>query len=86
MLGFIRLESLSESVSHSVVSDSVTPWTIAHQTPLSMGFSRQEYWSGLPFPSPRCQIVLYTAKQYIKINYYSYLYAPVFIKYTEKYL
>ena len=31
----------------------VTPWTIAHQAPLSMGFSRQEYWSGLPFPSPR---------------------------------
>ena len=30
----------------------VTPWTVAHQTPLSMGFSRQEYWSGLPFPSP----------------------------------
>ena len=29
-----------------------TPWTIAQQTPLSMGFSRQEYWSGLPFPSP----------------------------------
>ena len=30
----------------------VTPWTAAHQSPLSMGFSRQEYWSGLPFPSP----------------------------------
>ena len=30
----------------------VTPWTIAHQAPLSTGFSRQEYWSGLPFPSP----------------------------------
>ena len=29
-----------------------TPWTIAHQAPLSIGFSRQEYWSGLPFPSP----------------------------------
>ena len=29
-----------------------TPWTIALQAPLSMGFSRQEYWSGLPFPSP----------------------------------
>ena len=29
---------------------SVTPWTAAHQAPLSMGFSRQEYWSGLPFP------------------------------------
>ena len=34
------------------MSDSATPWTIACQTPLSTGFSRQEYWSGLPFPSP----------------------------------
>ena len=38
-------------VSCSVVSDSVTPWTIAHQDPLSKGFPRQESWSGLPFPS-----------------------------------
>ena len=30
-----------------------TPWTVAYQAPPSMGFSRQEYWSGLPFPSPR---------------------------------
>ena len=30
----------------------VTPWTVAYQAPPSMGFSRQEYWSGLPFPSP----------------------------------
>jgi len=29
-----------------------TPWTVAYQPPLSMGFSRQEYWNGLPFPSP----------------------------------
>ena len=29
-----------------------TPWTVAHQAPLSMGFSRQGYWSGLPFPPP----------------------------------
>ena len=29
-----------------------TPWTTGHQAPLSMGFPRQEYWSGLPFPSP----------------------------------
>ena len=29
-----------------------TPWTVAYQVPLSVGFSRQEYWSGLPFPSP----------------------------------
>ena len=39
--------------SHSVVSDSfVTLWTVAHQASLSMGFSRQESWSGVPFPSP----------------------------------
>jgi len=33
-----------------------TPWTIAHQAPLSVEFSRQEYWSGLPFPPPRIYI------------------------------
>ena len=36
----------------SVVSDLAILWTVASQTFLSMGFSRQEYWSGLPFPSP----------------------------------
>ena len=36
----------------SVVSNSAAAWTVAHQAPLSMGFSRHEYWSGLPFPSP----------------------------------
>ena len=39
-----------KSLSH--VQLFVTPWTVAYQAPLSMGFSRQEYWSGLPFPSP----------------------------------
>ena len=34
----------------SVMSDSAAPWTVALQAPLSMRFSRQEYWSGLPFP------------------------------------
>ena len=34
------------------MSDSVTPWTVAHQAPLSIGFPGQEYWSGVPFPSP----------------------------------
>ena len=39
--------------SRSVVSDSfATPWTVAHQAPLSMGFSRQEYWNGLLCPTP----------------------------------
>ena len=36
----------------SVMSDSATPWIVARQAPLSRGFSRQEYWSGLPSPPP----------------------------------
>ena len=36
----------------SGMSHSSTPWTVAHQTPPSVGFSRQEYWSGVPLPSP----------------------------------
>ena len=41
-------------LSHSVVSNSLQPHGLdeAHQAPVSMGFSRQEYWSGLPLPSP----------------------------------
>ena len=39
-----------KSLSH--VQLFATPWTVDHQAPLSMEFSRQEYWSGLPFPSP----------------------------------
>ena len=42
----------SESLSCSVVSDSLSPWTVACQAPLSMEFSRQEYWSEKSFPSP----------------------------------
>ena len=38
--------------SRSVMSDSATPWTTAYQAPPSMGFSRQEYWSRVPLPSP----------------------------------
>ena len=38
--------------SLSCVQLFATPWTVAHQAPPSMEFSRQEYWSGLPFPSP----------------------------------
>ena len=40
------------TLSRSVVPDSATPWTAARQAPLSIGFSRQEYWSGLPCPLP----------------------------------
>ena len=39
-------------LSCSVVPDFATPWTVARHAPLSMDFSRQEYWSGLSFPSP----------------------------------
>ena len=46
-------------LSHfSRVSDSVaTPWTVAYKAPPSMGFSRQEHWSGLPLPSPSTSLV-----------------------------
>ena len=56
---------LSENVHSDFVENSLkmlrrfsrvrlfgTPWTVVHQAVLSMGFSRQEYWTGLPFPSP----------------------------------
>ena len=47
------INRLKECVCARVcVSDSATLWTVAHQAPQSMAFSRQEYWSGLPFPSP----------------------------------
>ena len=42
----VKVKSLSR------VRPSATPWTAAHQAPPSMGFSRQEYWSGVPLPSP----------------------------------
>ena len=43
---------MSEEKSLSHVQLLATPWTVAYQASPSMGFSRQEYWSGLPFPSP----------------------------------
>ena len=44
-------------LSHfSHVQLCVTPWTAAHQAPPSMGFSRQEYWSGVPLPSPKIML------------------------------
>ena len=39
-------------MKRSVVPDSATPWTVACEAPLSMKFFSQEYWNGLPFPSP----------------------------------
>ena len=51
----MRLSLSAPCSSHlkcSAVSNSAVAWTVAHQAPQSMGFSRQEYWSGLPFPAP----------------------------------
>ena len=45
-------ESEKGKWSCSVLSDLATPWTAAYQAPPSIGFSRQEYWSGVPLPSP----------------------------------
>ena len=45
----LRVCSVASVVSNS---NSVIPCTVAHRSPLSVGFSQQEYWSGLPFPSP----------------------------------
>ena len=50
--------------SLSCVRLLATPWTAAHQAPSSMGFSRQEYWSGLPLPSPTLKI------ERIKIHFF----------------
>ena len=48
----VKVKSLSR------VQPSATPWTAAYQAPLSMGFSRQEYWSGVPLPSPKVGLKL----------------------------
>ena len=51
---WVYIYMLCALLSCLVVSNSfVTPWTITQQASLSMGFPKQEYWSGLPFPTPR---------------------------------
>ena len=79
---------MAESVGCSVVSWLFgTPWTIAHQAPLSIGFSRQEYWSGLPCPSPEdlpdsgfelgvlhCRQILYHLSHQDHLRMYVYIY------------
>ena len=54
-----NIDSLDYIVGGLVAKSCMTlanPWTVAHKVPLSMGFPRQEYWSGLPFPSPKPRI------------------------------
>ena len=52
LLQCVKMKSESE-VAQSCLT-LATPWTAAYQAPPSMGFSRQEYWSGVPLPSPLC--------------------------------
>ena len=66
-------------VSHLVASNSVTPWTVAHQAPLSKWFSRQEYWNRLPFPfqgifltqglNPRLLCLLHWQADYLLLSH-----------------
>ena len=67
--------------SLSCVRLLATPWTAAHQAPPSMGFSRQEYWSGVPSPSPTTQCLLQyilfysiTVSKDLNVNYIATIY------------
>ena len=52
------------------------PWTAAHQAPPSMGVARQEYWSGLPLPSPKLVLVYTNSTFYDKISYHAVQHCP----------
>ena len=54
----------------------VTPWTAAHQAPPSMGFSRQEYWSGVPSPSPNNSVIIKLSSCQIEITMSSFFQEP----------
>ena len=57
----------SEVKSLSRVWLFVTPWTVAYQAPLSMRFSRQEYWSGVPLPSPQASLSIINSQSLHKL-------------------
>ena len=66
--------------SFSRVRPSATPWTAAFQAPPSMGFSRQEYWSGVPLPSPYVNLILWKKWQMLYIAW-ALLLCPPFWNY-----
>ena len=78
LLQCIKVKSESEVLSH--VQLFTTPWTAAHQAPLSMGFSRQEYWSGVPLPSPAISLkgilFLILTNTGCRGRYYHWLWQP----------
>ena len=67
----------------------VTPWTVAHQAPLSTGFSRQEHWSGLPLPSPKGTIERKKVKSFSRIRLFATLWpvalqAPLPVEFSRQ--
>ena len=71
----------SESEVAQLCLTLATPWTAAYQAPPSMGFSRQEYWRGVPLPSPNCIIKLSNCcfDLHVYDSYYSWAIFPIFI-------
>ena len=62
----------------SHVRPSVTPWTAAYQAPPSMGFSRQEYWNGVPLPSPKYRYMITIFKEIVYFLDYLFINYPYF--------
>ena len=71
--------------SFSHVRLFATPWTAAYQAPLPMGFSRQEYWSGLPLPSPLLSILIIILTHLCSSIYYSFLFIAESTPLQKKY-
>ena len=76
----VKVKSLSR------VQPSTTPWTAAYQTPPSMGFSRQEYWSGVPLPSPHGALRTWQKKSLTWNSSFrqSHLGSPQFVPYYTR--
>ena len=75
----VKVESLRLSTwkLYSRVRLLATPWTAVYQAPPSMGFSRQEYWSGVPLPSPSCSVlVMKVCDHLMAYSFWRITYAP----------
>ena len=77
LLQYMKVKMKVKSLSRARLL--ATPWTAAHQAPLSMGFARQKYWNGLPLPSPDCSIrtIQKLAVGWISLQCYSLLISEI---------